>query len=52
MCVITPHYFFFLKKKVCTMKIMGPFMKIMLLNEVVKHLLLKPNFKIGACNGV
>ncbi len=28
------------------MKIKGPFMKIMLLNEVVKHLLLKPKFKI------
>jgi len=29
------------------MKIKGPFVKVMLLNEVIKHLLLKPNFDIG-----
>jgi len=29
------------------MKIKGPFMKVMSLNEVVKHLLFKPNFDIG-----
>jgi hypothetical protein len=29
------------------MKIKGPFMKVVLLNEVVKHLLFKPNFDIG-----
>jgi hypothetical protein len=28
------------------MKIKGPFMKVMSLNEVVKHLLFKPNFDI------
>jgi hypothetical protein len=31
----------------CIMKIKGPFMKIMSLNEIVKHLLFKPNFAIG-----
>jgi hypothetical protein len=31
----------------CIMKIKGPFMKVMLLNEIVKHPLLKPNFEIG-----
>jgi hypothetical protein len=30
----------------CIMKIKGPFMKVMLLNEVVKHPLFKPNFDI------
>jgi hypothetical protein len=29
------------------MKIKGPFMKVVLLNEVVKHPLFKPNFDIG-----
>jgi hypothetical protein len=29
------------------MKIKGPFMKIMSLNEVAKHLLFNPNFDIG-----
>jgi hypothetical protein len=29
------------------MNIKRPFMKIMSLNEVVKHLLFKPNFDIG-----
>jgi hypothetical protein len=29
------------------MKIKGPFTKVMSLNEVVKHLLFKPNFDIG-----
>jgi hypothetical protein len=28
------------------MKIKGPFMKVMSLNEVVKHILFKPNFDI------
>jgi hypothetical protein len=30
----------------CIRKIKGPFMKVMLLNEVVKHPLFKPNFDI------
>jgi hypothetical protein len=29
------------------MKIQGPFMKVVLLNEVIKHHLFKPNFDIG-----
>ncbi len=29
------------------MKIKEPFMKIVILNEVVKHILFKPNFDIG-----
>jgi len=29
------------------MKIKGPFMKVVSLNEVVKHPLFKPNFDIG-----
>jgi hypothetical protein len=29
------------------MKIKGPFMKVVSLNEVVKHILFKPNFDIG-----
>ncbi len=30
----------------CIMKTKGPFMKVMLLNEVVKHQLFKSNFDI------
>jgi hypothetical protein len=29
------------------MKIKGPFMKVVPLNEIIKHLLFKPNFDIG-----
>ncbi len=31
----------------CIMKIKGPFMKVMSLNEVIKHPLFKPKFDIG-----
>jgi hypothetical protein len=31
----------------CNMKIVGPFMKVMSINEAIKHLLFKPNFDIG-----
>ncbi len=31
----------------CIMKIKGPFMKAMSLNEVIKHPLFKPSFNIG-----
>jgi hypothetical protein len=31
----------------CIMKIKGPFMKVMSLNENVKHPLFKPKFDIG-----
>jgi hypothetical protein len=49
MFLIIPYYY----KKIiedeinCIMKIMGSFMKVMSLNEVVKHPLFKPNFDIG-----
>ncbi len=29
------------------MKTKGPFVKVMLLNEIIKHHLFKPNFEIG-----
>ncbi len=32
------------------MKIKGPFMKVILLNEAIKYLLFKPKFKIETCN--
>jgi hypothetical protein len=34
-------------KAILPMKIKGPFMKVVSLNEVVEHLLFKPNFDIG-----
>jgi len=37
--------------RVCIMIIEGPFIKVMLMNEVVKCPLLKPKFKIETCNG-
>jgi hypothetical protein len=33
-------------KKNCVVKIKGPFMKVMSLNEVLKQVLFKPNFDI------
>ncbi len=48
MCLIIPYYYIFFEDEInCIMKIKGPFMKIMSLNEVVKHPLFKPNFDIG-----
>jgi len=48
MCLITPYYYKKIKDEIyCIMKIKGPFMKIVSLNEVVKHPLLKQNFDIG-----
>jgi len=49
MCLILPYYYI---KKIedeinCITKIKRPFMKVMSLNEIVKHLLFKPNFDIG-----
>jgi hypothetical protein len=49
MCLILTYYY---KKKFkdeinCIMKIKGPFMEIMPLNETIKHPLFKPNFAIG-----
>jgi hypothetical protein len=43
-----PYYYKKIKDEInCIMKIKGPFMKAMLLNEVIKHPLFKPNFDIG-----
>jgi len=48
MCLIVPYYYNTIKNEInYNMKIKGPFMKVMSLNEVVKHLLFKPNFDIG-----
>jgi len=38
--------------KICIMIIEGPFIKVMLINEVVKCLLFKPKFKIETCNEI
>jgi hypothetical protein len=44
MCLIVPYYFKKIKEETnCIMKIKGPFMKVMSLNEDVKHPLFKPN---------
>jgi hypothetical protein len=48
MCLIVPYCY----KKIeaqrnCIMKSEGPFVKVVLLNEAMKHPLLKPNLKIG-----
>jgi hypothetical protein len=48
MCIIVPYYYEKIEDEIkCIMKIKGPFMKVVLLNEVVKHLLFKRNFDIG-----
>jgi len=49
MCLIVFYYHY---KKIkdeinCIMKIKGHFMKVVSLNEVVKHPLFKPSFDIG-----
>jgi hypothetical protein len=42
MCLIVPYYYKEIEDEVkFIMKIKGPFMKVMSLNEVVKHLLFK-----------
>jgi hypothetical protein len=48
MCLIVPYYYKKIEDGInCMIKTKGPFMKIMLLNEVVKLPLFKPNFNIG-----
>jgi hypothetical protein len=38
MCLIVPYYFLKIEDEInCMIKAKGPLMKIMLLNEVVKH---------------
>jgi hypothetical protein len=40
MCLIIPYYYKTIEDEInCIMKIKGPFIKIMSLNEIVKHLL-------------
>jgi hypothetical protein len=48
MCLIIPYHYKKIEDEInCMTKTKGPFMKIVLLNEVVKHPLFKPNFNIG-----
>jgi hypothetical protein len=48
MCLIIPYYYKKIEDEIkCIIKIEEPFMKVMSLNEVVKHHLFKPNFDIG-----
>jgi hypothetical protein len=47
MCLIVPYYCKAFEDEInCIMKIKVPFMKVMSLNETIKHLLFKPNFNI------
>jgi len=47
-CAYLPYYYKKSKDEInCIMKIKGPFIKIVSLNETIKHLLLKLNFDIG-----
>jgi hypothetical protein len=47
MCLIVPYYYKKIEVEInCIMKTKGPFMKIMLLNVLVKHPLFKPSFDI------
>jgi len=47
MCLIVPYYYKNFKDEINRiMKIKGPFMKVVSLNEVVKHHLFKPDFDI------
>jgi hypothetical protein len=47
MCLIVPHYYKNFEDEInCIMKTKEPFMKVMILNGIVKHLLFKPNFDI------
>jgi hypothetical protein len=45
--IVTYYYKKFEDEINCIMKIKKPFIKVMSLNEVVKHHLFKPNFDIG-----
>ncbi len=48
MRLIVPYYYKKIKDEInCIMKIKGPFIKVVPLNEFVKHPLFKPNFDIG-----
>jgi len=48
MCLIEPYGYKKFEDEInYIMKIKGPFMKVVSLNEVIKHPLFKPNFDIG-----
>jgi hypothetical protein len=48
MCLIISYYNIKIEDETkYIMKIKGPFMKVMSLNDVFKHPLFKPNFNIG-----
>jgi hypothetical protein len=48
MFLIVPYYYKKIEdQKNYIMKTKRPFVKVVLLNEVVKHLLFEPNFNIG-----
>jgi hypothetical protein len=48
MCIIIFYYYKKIEEEInFIMKIKGPFMKVMSLNEVVKHPLFQQNFDIG-----
>jgi hypothetical protein len=48
MCLIAPYYCKKIEDEInCIMKIKGPFMKLVSLNEIVEHPSFKPNFDIG-----
>jgi hypothetical protein len=48
MCLILPYYYKKIKDEInYIMKIKGPFMKVVSLDEVVKHILFKPNFDMN-----
>jgi len=48
MSLIVPYYYNFFEDEInAIMKTKWPFMKVMLLNEILKHPLFKPNFDIG-----
>jgi hypothetical protein len=48
MCLIVPYYYKNIEDEInCIMKINGPFMKVVSLNEIVKCLIFKSNFDIG-----
>jgi hypothetical protein len=48
MCLVEPYYYKKIEDEInCSMKIKGPFMKVVLLNKAIKHSLFKPNFDIG-----
>jgi hypothetical protein len=48
MCLVVLYYYNFFEDEInCIMKIKGPFMKVVSLNEAIKHPLFKPNFDIG-----